>query len=92
MSNQVLAHEVSNDSLNPHIDPNDPNRLAPSFNDPLNPQQTSINIKDNNATIVLPAGYDPSNITIVKAEEPSLPLPPRQEPQTVVDLLEDDSL
>lgn len=60
-----------------------------------NVDSTIVNLKeDGQATLVLPAGYDPNNIQVIRPEENDIPIvePTKVVPETALDHLESDSL
>lgn len=60
-----------------------------------NGETTFVNLQENGqATFVLPAGYDPNQIQIIKPEDKdtSIISPVKVAPETVLDHLESDSL
>ena len=80
---------VNYDPNNPYddLDPYNPytssvypsNKTATAVKPNLDSSNQAINIKGKGA-VILPPGYDPNNIIIVKHDDTPLPPPPKNEP------------
>ena len=60
---------------------------------PADTTTTAINIGDQDAAIILPQGYDPKNITVIRPDSPpDRPILPAKKVEVAMDLLDNDSV